>query len=57
MTRMTQNGRIKGFLTRPFCVIRVIRGYDLVFSQIIASSQNNSLRRKREKDNGEASTV
>src|SRR2546427_10832372 len=29
MTRITPNGRIKGFLTRPFGVIRVIRGYSL----------------------------
>src|SRR6266850_1171879 len=44
MTRMTPNGRINGFLTRPFGVIRVIRGWVLffAFAPLILAQQNQN---------------
>ena len=44
MTRMTPGGRIKGFLTRPFGVIRVIRGWVLffAFAPLILAQQNQN---------------
>src|SRR6266446_8711187 len=44
MTRITPNGRIKGFLTRPFGVIRVIRGWVLffAFAPLILAQQNQN---------------